>query len=47
MIEELKRWENSRMGRMEKVVTIAWLIKKLNLQNKLSSLYEEVLHRVK
>lgn len=39
MIEELKKWENSRMGRMEKVVTIAWLIKKLNLQNKLSGLY--------
>ena len=47
IIQQLKHWENSRQGRMEKIVTVAWIIKKLKIRKYLSGLYGEIIERVR
>lgn len=39
MIKELSKWKNGR-GRFQKVATVAWIINKLKLKDKLRGLFD-------
>lgn len=42
---ELKKWEGTS-GRFTKIATVAWIIRKLSLEDKLMPLYEDIVRRV-